>query len=190
MDRRASAAPSSPPAPEPIWLLRAAARPVVTGTARRSGTGIARRGAQADCIPLGHGLVRTGVHGGGVVSVVVGARAAIADAVAGILIVVDPEMVFSPFRRNSDSRYLHVMAVVGRIVLGTALIMCAKISRCPTTLLLIGWTSIVAALVLGFMGRTNFKRLMSWALNLSPVFMRAGGWIAVLFGGFLVYAVV
>ena len=113
-----------------------------------------------------------------------------ATIVAGIIIVINPETVFGLIRRNSGSLGLHVLAVVIRIIIGVALIMCATESKYPTTILIIGWISIVAASVLGIMGRTNFMRLMSWALSVAPSFGRIGGSLAILFGGFLIHAVV
>jgi len=110
--------------------------------------------------------------------------------VAGIIIVINPESVFGLMRRRLDSLGLHILAVVVRIIIGVALIMCAAESKYPTTILLLGWISIVAASVLGIMGRTNFRRLMSWALNLKPSFRRIGGFAAILFGAFLTHAVI
>ena len=114
----------------------------------------------------------------------------IAIIVAGIIIVINPETVFGLIRRKSESLGLHILAAVVRIILGVALILCATGSKYPTTILIIGWISIVAAFVLGIMGRANFMRLMSWALSFSPVFGRIGGFLAILFGGFLIHAVV
>jgi hypothetical protein len=68
--------------------------------------------------------------------------------------------------------------------------MCSSESKYPTAILILGWISIIAASVLGIMGRTKFKRLMSWALSLIPSFGRIGGFIAILFGGFLIHAVI
>ena len=113
-----------------------------------------------------------------------------ATILAGIIIVINPETVFGLIRRNLESISLHVLAVVIRIIVGVALIMCAAESKYPTAILIIGWISIVAASVLGIMGRTNFKRLMSWALSVAPPFGRLGGFLAILFGGFLIHAVV
>ena len=113
-----------------------------------------------------------------------------ATIVAGIIIVINPETVFGLIRRNSESLSLHILAVVIRIIIGVALIMCATESKYLTTILIIGWISIVAAAVLGIMGRTNFMRLMSWALSVAPSFGRIGGFLAILFGGFLIHAVV
>jgi hypothetical protein len=39
-------------------------------------------------------------------------------------------------------------------------------------------------------GRTRFKGLIGWAVEVSPIYKRMGGFAAVLFGGFLFYAVV
>ena len=113
-----------------------------------------------------------------------------ATVVAGIIIVINPESVFGLMRRKLESLGLHILAVVIRIIIGVALIMYATESKYPAAILILGWISIVAASVLGIMGRTNFKRLMSWALSLAPSFGRIGGLLAILFGGFLIYAVV
>ena len=113
-----------------------------------------------------------------------------ATIVAGITIVINPETVFGLIRRNSESLSLHILAVVIRIIIGVALIMCATESKYPTAILIIGWISIVAASVLGIMGRTNFMRLMSWALSIAPSLGRIGGFLAIFFGGFLIHAVV
>ncbi len=113
-----------------------------------------------------------------------------ATIVAGIIIVINPETVFGLIRRKSESLGLHILAVVVRIILGVALIMYATESKYPTGILILGWISIVAASVLGIMGRTNFQRLMSWALSVAPSVGRIGGFLAILFGCFLIHAVV
>jgi hypothetical protein len=113
-----------------------------------------------------------------------------ATIIAGIIIVINPESVFGLMRRKLESLGLHILAVVVRIIIGVALIMCAAESKYPAAILILGWISIVAASVLGIMGRTKFRRLMSWALSLNPSFGRIGGFVAILFGGFLIHAVV
>ena len=113
-----------------------------------------------------------------------------ATAIAGLIIVINPDLVFGLLRGKLESLGLHILAVVVRIIIGVALIMYAAESKYPTAILVLGWISIVAASVLGIMGRTNFRRLMSWALSLKPYFGRIGGSFAIIFGGFLIYAVV
>jgi len=112
-----------------------------------------------------------------------------ATIVAGIIIMINPETVFGLIRKKLESLGLHILAVVVRVILGIALIMYAPESKYPTAILILGWITIIAASVLGIMGRTNFKRLMSWALRFSHSFLRIGGFLAILFGGFLIHAV-
>ena len=109
---------------------------------------------------------------------------------AGIVIVINPEVIFGFLRNNLDKLVLHILAVVIRIVLGALLIYQSNISKFPFVIEVIGWLSIVAAIFLAVMGRRNFNRLMSWALSLSKPLGHVGGVLAVAFGAFLIYAFV
>ena len=53
---------------------------------------------------------------------------------------------------------------------------------------IVGWISIVAAIILAVIGRKNFNGIMSWALSLAKPVSRIGGVIVVCFGAFLIYA--
>jgi len=107
----------------------------------------------------------------------------------GAIILTKPETVFGILRSRFESLSLHVLAVVVRIILGVALISYAGQSKYPIIVEVLGWISLAAAIALGLIGRSNFKSLMKWALNITSTYGRVGGVIAVLFGGFLVYAV-
>ena len=109
---------------------------------------------------------------------------------AGIVIVINPEVIFGFLRNNLDKLVLHILAVVVRLVLGALLIYQSNISEFPFVIEVIGWISIVAAIFLAVMGRRNFNRLISWALSLSKPFGRVGGVLVVAFGAFLIYAFV
>ncbi len=109
---------------------------------------------------------------------------------AGIVIVINPEVIFGFLRNNLDRLVLHILAIVVRLVLGALLIYQSNISKFPFVIEVIGWLSIVAAIFLAVMGRRKFNRLMSWALSLSKPFGRVGGALAVAFGAFLIYAFV
>ena len=111
-------------------------------------------------------------------------------ALAGVVIVVNPEIIFGYLRRNLDRLAIHILAVVVRLIIGALLIHQSGLSRYPLVVELLGWLSIVAALSLAVMGRRNFHRLMSWALNLLKPYGRIGGIVAAAFGGFLIYAFV
>lgn len=109
---------------------------------------------------------------------------------AGIVIVINPEVIFGFLRNNLDKPVLHILAVVIRLILGALLIYQSNISKFPATIEVIGWLSIFAAIFLAGMGRRNFNRLMSWALSLSKSLGRVGGIFASAFGAFLIYAFV
>lgn len=103
---------------------------------------------------------------------------------------VRPDAVAGFFRENSGSLGLHVLAVLVRLILGAALIGYATDSKYPVALQIFGWLSVGAAIILGGIGRSRFKVLISWALNFASSLMRFAGLLAVLLGGFLIYAVV
>ncbi len=109
---------------------------------------------------------------------------------AGIIIVMNPEVIFGFLRNNLDKLVLHILAVVVRLVLGVLLIYQSNVSKFPFVIEIIGWLSIVAAIFIGVMGRRNFNRLMSWALSHLKPFGRVGGVLAAAFGAFLIYAFV
>ena len=108
---------------------------------------------------------------------------------AGLVIVVKPDGIFGILRTHLESLSLHVLAVVVRIILGVALITYAADSKYPIILEILGWISLAAAIGLGIIGRAKFQSLMKWALNLGSPYGRTGGFIGILFGGFLIHAV-
>ena len=107
-----------------------------------------------------------------------------ATTIAGVIIVISPETVFGLIRKHLASMGIHVLAVVMRIVRGATLILCAAESKFPAAIEVIGWITLVAALMLGIMGRVRLKRLIAWALGLPSPFKRMGGVLAALLGGF------
>ena len=109
---------------------------------------------------------------------------------AGIVILVNPEIVFGFLRKNYDKIGLHIVAVVLRLILGAFLIYQSDASKYPFAIEIIGWLSIVAAVFFAVIGRNNFTRLMAWALSQVKHLGRVGGVIASSFGLFLMYAFV
>jgi len=109
---------------------------------------------------------------------------------AGIIIIINPENIFGLLSKHSEKLEMQILAVVVRLVLGVLLIYQSGVSKYPLVIEIIGWLSIVAAVFFAVIGRNNFKRLISWALSLAKPFGRVGGFVAVCFGTFLVYAFV
>lgn len=109
---------------------------------------------------------------------------------AGLVIVINPRIIFAYLKNNLHRPQLHILAVVVRLILGVLLIFQASVSKFPLIIEIIGWLSITAAIVFAVMGHRNFNRLMSWALSLVNTAGRGGGVVAVAFGAFLIYAFV
>lgn len=109
---------------------------------------------------------------------------------AGLVVLINPEMVFGILRKSYSKIELHILAVVIRLILGAFLIYQSDASRYPITIEIIGWLSIAAAVIFALIGRTNFCTLMAWALSQAKTFGRFGGVIATAFGAFLVHSFV
>ena len=108
----------------------------------------------------------------------------------GIVILINPELVFGLLRKNSAKIELHILAVSIRLVLGAFLIYKSGASKYPFVIEIIGWLSLVAAVFFALMGRKNFIKFMAWALSQVKTLGRFGGVFASAFGAFLVYAFV
>ncbi|MDP6437647.1 MAG: hypothetical protein QF790_10170 [Gammaproteobacteria bacterium] len=106
----------------------------------------------------------------------------------GLILLVSPNPVFGLMQRYSDSSGLYLLAIIIRAILGIALINFSEASKFPAILLVLGWLSLAAAVVIGAIGQSKFKQLVIWGLSLVPKFGRIGGLLACLFGGFIIYA--
>ena len=110
--------------------------------------------------------------------------------IAGVVIVIDPEIVFGHLKKHADKLVLQILAVVVRLLLGALLVYLASTSKFPVAIEVIGWISIIAAVSLAVIGRSNFKKLLRWAMTFQKSFGRIGGIFATAVGGFLIYAFV
>jgi hypothetical protein len=110
-------------------------------------------------------------------------------AFAGIVLLLRPSFLFALLRNYQNSSGLYGLAILVRVILGIALVVAAPTSGFPLAMAIFGWLAIAAAIFIGAMGRTRFIKLMAWALGLSAGWGRVSGLGAILFGGFLVYAV-
>lgn len=111
-------------------------------------------------------------------------------ACAGLLIAAKPETVLRYIGDHAGSRELHAAAIAARLALGIALLLYAEASRFPVAFLILGWLSLAAAVFLMVIGRRRMKRLIDRVLGSARRFARPAGIAALLFGGFIVYAVV
>lgn len=109
---------------------------------------------------------------------------------AGLVILVNPDIIFGFLKKRSSRIELYIVAVAIRLILGAALIYQSGVSRYPVVIEIIGWLSIGAAVLFAVIGHRRFCGIMDWAFSLIKPWGRAGGVIAAGFGAFLVYAFV
>jgi uncharacterized membrane protein len=107
---------------------------------------------------------------------------------AGVTLIANSETIFKVLRNNSQKLWLHIGAVVVRLLLGALLIYQASVSKFPLLIEVIGWIAIIAAIVFAFIGRNKFQRLISWAFTLLKPLGRFAGVLAISFGIFLIYS--
>lgn len=82
------------------------------------------------------------------------------------------------------------LAVIVRLVLGSALIIAAPASRFPVVFQVLGLLTIVAAIVVAFMGRERVRRFLAWfSERFSASIVRSWLLFGMAFAGFLVYGV-
>ena len=103
--------------------------------------------------------------------------------------------VFAPFKLTNWVRSAWVkkptflFAVIVRLVMGPVLIFAAPVSRFPTFFEVLGWLSIVAAIVVLFSGRERTGRLLDWFERVPAWAVRLWCLVGVFFGAFLIYGV-
>ena len=107
---------------------------------------------------------------------------------AGILLLVNPDIIFGYLKDNIENSVIHVVAVLVRLIIGALLITQSGFSGFPAVVEVLGWVFVVAGIFLAVIGSNNFRKLMSWVLTNLQRFARLAGLAAVVFGGFLVYA--
>lgn len=105
--------------------------------------------------------------------------------IMGIWILFRPEPVYGYIERKRQDLSTHVLAVIVRVILGTALILAASQSSFPVVFNVLGGLSIVAAALFLLIGRKRFQQLLSCALSIGPKIHHLAGLAAFALGVFL-----
>ncbi|NAW86473.1 hypothetical protein [Photobacterium halotolerans] len=113
----------------------------------------------------------------------------VAVAFSGLVIAAEPRLILDFIDRHKKQLWLHCAAVAVRLLIGYLLIEYADSTDFPLVVAAIGWISIIAAIFLLILGRGNFKKLISWAVDLNDNQGRLAGIFAALFGAFMVYII-
>lgn len=107
---------------------------------------------------------------------------------AGVVLIIKPEFIFNLLDKYSGRHGLYVAAIAARLLLGSVLIYLSDISKYPLAFMIVGWISILAAIVFVIIGWSRFKQLMTWVLSSAKPFSPVAGVLSIGFGVFLIHA--
>ena len=81
-------------------------------------------------------------------------------------------------------------AVIVRLLLGALLIFVAPHARYPAVFKVLGWLSIIAAILIPSLGRALFDRIITWFTALPSSIVRFWLLFGIAFGGFLIFCLI
>jgi hypothetical protein len=101
-----------------------------------------------------------------------------------------PKQFAGTLLRYAETVWMQVLAAAVRIGMGVILVLYAAQSNFPLILQIIGWIAIAAGVVIALMPAAKFTRLINWAFERFSRYARIAAVFGVLFGAFLIYAVI
>ena len=106
----------------------------------------------------------------------------------GISLLIKPDILIGWIENNMETTPLYISAIVVRLIFGILFLAAARESRYPGVLKFLGYLFIIAAIIFIFIGQDNFIDFISSIIpNVKP-YAPVSGLLAMVFGGFLVYA--
>ncbi len=107
---------------------------------------------------------------------------------AGIAVIFNPSGFYEWIESSLDKQWMYVAAIVLRASLGILLIVTAKHSRFPFPIKVIGYITVLAAIVLMCIGQVRFQEFISSMMDTIQPFAWISGVIAAIAGIFLIYS--
>ena len=112
----------------------------------------------------------------------------IAMLLAGLSLLILPDFLIDWISDHKQDTWLYSMAVVVRVIFGILFLIVAKQSRSPLIFKMFGFIFILGAIFLLFTGQDNFQHFISSMIPELQPYARVSGLLALIFGGFLLYA--
>lgn len=101
-----------------------------------------------------------------------------------------PRKLMQWVKDTMEAKWGFWFAILVRVLLGVTLLVVAPTSKFPSTLLVIGWIAIAAAIGVAMMGREGLRKFVNWFVDrFSSALVRVWLLFALAFGGFLIYGV-
>ena len=91
--------------------------------------------------------------------------------------------------RHAAEMWIHVLAAAMRITIGVALLLYASHSRFPLTLQIIGWAALITGVIVALIPPAKFKQLIIWVFERFGKLTRIAAVATLIFGVFIIYAV-
>lgn len=107
---------------------------------------------------------------------------------AGISLLIKPEIILAWIENNMESTALYVTAIVARLALGVLFLVVAKESLYPAAIKVFGYLFVLAAIILFFIGQESFQDFISSLIPHVNPYAPIVGVLAIAFGAFLIYA--
>ncbi len=107
---------------------------------------------------------------------------------AGISLLISPEIIIGWIENNMESISLYISAIVVRLVFGILFLVAAKESKYPGAIKILGYLFIIAAIIFIFIGQENFLDFISLFIPDVKPYAPVSGLLAIAFGGFIIYA--
>ena len=114
---------------------------------------------------------------------------ALAVIFMGIMLIWKPDSVLGMIKLYADETGLQVLASVGRILIGVALLVYASHSSLPGLLTLLGWLSVITGVVFLLIKQETFSNLVRTVINQYGQFAQIAGGLVTLIGLIVLYAV-
>ena len=106
---------------------------------------------------------------------------------AGILILIDPNIVYGLIENELHSTELYITAIVFRFLFGLLLFRSASISRNSIFMKILGLIMILAAFIFLMIGPKSFQEFISSALQNLEDYERIGGILGIIIGFYIIY---
>ena len=114
---------------------------------------------------------------------------AIAIIVCGMILIVNPAVVLQYILDQSGSRGFMITAFLARLILAIVLALVAAESRYPVFIGFIALLAFLGAVFIPILGSKKFSEIISKSARMNATVARLGGVGTILFGWFLIYAV-
>jgi len=108
--------------------------------------------------------------------------------IAGISLLIKPEIIFVWIKDNMENTSLYISAIVVRLVFGILFVIAAKESKYAGAIKFFGYVFIAAAIIFIFMGQERFQYIITTLIPEVKHYAPVSGLLSMVFGSFLIYA--